>query len=127
MPNKAVISNFNANEKNVTLTYGTCSIFKILKNSILNSAESLLIKLPNPADKFNLQSVIRYHSNFTISDSICLSYKFEEKVLKIIKNSDSSEAAGVDKLSGSPLKNGTNILVKPASCNLSISQGSNAC
>ena len=99
MPNKAVISNFNGIEKNVTLTYGTCSIFKILKNFFSNLAESLLIKPPNPADKYNLQSVIRYHSNFTISDSVCLSHTFEEKVLKITKNSDSSKATGVDKLS----------------------------
>ena len=104
MPKKAVISNFNANEKNVTLTYGTCSIFKILKNLFSNLAKSLLIKLSNPADKYNLQSVMRDHSNLTISDSICLSYSFEEKVLKIIKNSDSSKAAGVNKLSGRPLK-----------------------
>ena len=55
----------------------------------------------------------------------------EEKVLKIMTNIESSKAAGVDKLSGRFLKDGSNILEKPISalCNLSISQGvfPNAC
>ena len=49
----------------------------------------------------------------------------EEKVLKIKTNVESSKAAGVNKLSGRFLKDGTNILAKLISvlCNLSISQG----
>ena len=87
--------------------------------------KSLLIKLPNPPDKYNLQSVLRYYSSFTISDYFCLSNTSEEKVLKIMTNIESSKAAGVDKLSGRFLKDGANILAKPISalCNLSISQG----
>ena len=96
---------------------------KFLK--ISNLAKSLLIKLPNPPDKYNLQSVLRYYSSFTISDYFCLSNTSEEKVLKIMTNIESSKAAGVDKLSGRFLKDGANILAKPISalCNLSISQG----
>ena len=84
---------------------------------------SLLIKLLNPTDKYNLQSVIRYYSSFMISDDSCLSNTSE--VLKIMTNIESSKAAGVDKLSGRFLKDGTNILAKPISthCNFSISQG----
>ena len=114
MPNKTVISNFNAIEENDTLTYGTCSITKIFKNFFSNVAESLLVKLSNPPDKWNLRSVIRYYSSFTIMTNI-----------------ESSKAAGVDKLSDRFLEDGTNILAKPtgAPCNLSISQGvfPNAC
>ena len=55
----------------------------------------------------------------------------EEEVLKIMTNIESSKSAGVDKLTGRFLKDGTNILVKPISAvlNLSISQGvfPNAC
>ena len=51
--------------------------------------------------------------------------------MKITTNIESSEASGVDKLSGRFLKNGVNILAKPiaALCNLSIIQGvlPNAC
>ena len=116
MPNKTVISNFNAIEENDTLTYDTCSISKIFKNFFSNLAKSLLI---------NLQSLIRYYSSFMVSDDFCLSNTSEEKVLKIITNIESSKAAGLDKLSSSFLRDDANILAKPISklCNLSISQG----
>ena len=82
---------------------------------------SLLIKLPNPPDKYNLQSVIRYYSSFTISEDFHLSNTSEEKALKVMTNIESSKAAGEDKLSGRFLKDGTNILAKPISA-LAISQ-----
>ena len=131
MPNKTVISNFNAIEENDTLTYDTRSISKIFKNFFSHLAKSPLIKLPNPPDKYNSQSVNRYYSSFMISDDFCLSNTSEENVLKIMTNIECSKAAGVDKLSGRFLKDGANILAKPIStrCNLSISQGvfPNAC
>ena len=124
MPNKTVISNFNTIEENDTLIYDTPSISKIFKNFFSNLAKSVLIKLPNPPDKYNLQSVIRYYSSFMISDDFCLSNTSEEKVLKLMTNIESSKAAGVDKLSCRFLKDGANILTKPIStrCNLSVSQ-----
>ena len=106
MPKRTVISNFNAIEENDTLTYDTRSISKIFKNFFSNLAKSLLIKLPNPPDKYNLQSVLRYYSSFTISDYFCLSNTSEEKVLKIMTNIESSKAAGVDERSGRFLKDG---------------------
>ena len=83
---------------------------------------SLWIKLPNPPDKYNSQSVIRHYSIFTISDCFCLSNTSEKKVLEIMTNTESSKATRVDKLSGRFLKNGANILAKPifAFYNLSI-------
>ena len=119
--------NFNAIEENDTLTYDTRSISKIFKH-FSNLVKSLLIKLPNLPDKYNLQSVIRY-SSFMISDDFCLSKTCEEKVLRIMKNIESSKAAGVDKLSGRFLKDDTNILAKPISAlrNLSISQSLPKC
>ena len=66
-----------------------------------------------------------------ISDDFCLNNTFQEKVLKVMINIESSKAVGVDKLSGRFLKEDTNILAKPISafCNLSISKGifPNAC
>ena len=44
-------------EDNDTLTYDTRLILTIFKNFFSNSAESLLIKLPNPLDKCNVESV----------------------------------------------------------------------
>ena len=104
---------------------------KFLRISFQTKPKFLLIKLPNPPDKHNVRSVIRYHSSFMISDEFCLSNISEEKVLKIMTNIESSKTDGVDKLSSRFLKDGANILVKPISTlyNLSISQGvfPNAC
>ena len=83
MPNKTLISNFNVMEDNDTLTYDTRSISKVFKN-FSSLAESLLIKLLNPPDKYNLESVINYYSSFTIADDFCLNKTSENKVLKII-------------------------------------------
>ena len=110
IPNNRVISNFNAIEENDTLTYDTRSIYQIFKSFFSNLAKSLLIKLPSPPEKYNLQSVIRYYSSFTTSDDFCLSNTFE--VLKIMTNIESSKATGVDQPSGRFLKDGVNILAK---------------
>ena len=67
MPNKTLISSFNAIEQENSLTHGICSISKIFKNFFSNLAESLLIKLLNPPDKYNLKSVIQYYSSFAIT------------------------------------------------------------
>ena len=107
IPNRTVISNFNAIEENDTLTYCTRSISKMFKKFFSNLAKSLLIKLPNPPDKHNLQLVLRYYFSFTISDYFCLSNNSEEKVLKVMANIESSKAAGVNKLSGTFLKDGS--------------------
>ena len=76
MPNKTVISNFNEIEGNDTLTYDARSISKIFKDFFSNLAESLLIKFPNPPDKYNLKSVTRYYSIFLIIDYFLLGQYF---------------------------------------------------
>ena len=58
IPNKTVISNFNAIEQDNTLTHDTRSISKVFKNLFSNLAESLLTKVAKPPDKYNLKSVI---------------------------------------------------------------------
>ena len=124
MPNKTLISNFNAIEENDSLTYNKCSIFKIFLNLSSDLAEPLLIKLPNLPGKNNLHSASRYYSSFMIPDDFCLNNK--EKVFKIISNIKSSKATGVDKIFGRFLKDGINILAKPISAfsNLSIKKKS---
>ena len=84
MPDKTLISNINAMQDNDTLTYDTCSISTVFKNFFSSLAESLLIKLPNPPDKYNLESVINYYSSSTIIDDFYLNKTSENKVLKII-------------------------------------------
>ena len=78
MPNKTLISNFNVMKDNDTLTYETHSISAVFKNFFSSLAESLLTKLPNPPDKYKLESVINYYSSLTITDDFCLN-KTSEK------------------------------------------------
>ena len=68
-------------EDNDTSTYETRSIPRVLKNFFSSLAESLLIKLRNPPDKYNLESVINYYSSFTITDDFSLNKTWENKVL----------------------------------------------
>ena len=125
MPNKTVISNFNAIEEGNTLTHDTRSISKIFKNVFSNFAESLLIKLSKPPDKYNLKSAIQYYPSFTITADFCLVGTTEKQVLKIMQDVKSSKAVEVEELSGRLLKDGADILAKPifTLCNLSISRG----
>ena len=123
MPNKTVISNFNAIEDSNTLTHDIRSISKIFKNFFSYLAEFLLIKLPKPPDKYNLKSVIQYYSSFATIADFCLVGTTEKQVLKIMQDIKGSKAAGLGKLSGRFLSDGADILAKPVSalCNLSIS------
>ena len=102
-------------EQGNILTHDTCSISKNFKNLFSNLAESLLIKLLKPPDKYNLKSVIQYYSSFAITPDFCLVDTTEKQVLKIMQDIKSSKTAGVDKLSG--------MFLVSTLCNLSISQG----
>ena len=103
------------------MTYDTRSMSTVFKKFFSSLAESLLIKLPNPPDKYNLESVMNYYSNFIIADDFCSNKTSENKVLKIIKKID---AAGIDKLSGRYLRDAAKILCRPLCeiCSLSISR-----
>ena len=57
-PNKTLLSKFNAMEDNDNLTHDTCSISTVFKNFFSSLAKYFLIKLQNPLDKYNLDSVI---------------------------------------------------------------------
>ena len=104
IPNKTLITKFNAIEDNDNLTYDTQTISLVLKKFFPNLAESFLTELPNLPDKYNLESVINFYSSFTITDDFCLNKTSECKVLKIIQKIDISKSAGIDKFSGSFLQ-----------------------
>ena len=123
--NKTVVSNFNAIESNKSLTYDIKTMSKVFKDFFSNLAKSFLDKLPDPSNKYNLESVFLYYSNFAIPELFHIKSTLEEKVFKIIKNIEICKASGIDKLPGRFLKDGTKILSMPISeiCNLSISHG----
>ena len=122
MPQKTLISNFNAVESNNALTFDKKTIAKIFKDFFSNLAESLLIKLPNAPNKYNIESVSQYYSKFIIEEPFHLSITSQEEVFKIMQNIDILKAASTDNLSENFLKDGAEILAKPLSetWNLSI-------
>ena len=60
MPKKTVVSSFNAINNNKPLTYDIKTVSKVFKDFFSNSAESFLTKLPEPSNKYNLESIFLY-------------------------------------------------------------------
>ena len=121
---KTVVSNFNATENNKSLTYDIKTMSKVFKDFFSNLVAFFSAKLPDSSNKYNLESVFLYYSNFDIPEVFHIKSTSEEKVFKIMENIDISKAAGIDNLLGRFLKDGAEILSKPISklCNLSISR-----
>ena len=104
---------------------------KVFKDFFSNLAKSFLDKLPDPSNKYNLESVFLYYSNFAVPEFFHIKCTSEANLFKIMENIEISKASGIDKLPGRFLKDGAKILSKSISeiCNLSISHGifPNAC
>ena len=92
MIQKTLISNFNAVECNNALTFDKKTIAKMFKDFFSNLAKPLLIKLPNAANKYNIESVFQYYSKFIIEKPFHLRITSQEKVFKIIQNIDNFES-----------------------------------
>ena len=73
MSKKTLISNFNTVESSNALTFDKNTIAKIFKDFFSNLAESLLIKLCNPPNKYIIESVFQYYSKFIIEKPFHLS------------------------------------------------------
>ena len=82
---KTVVSNFNATENNKSLTYDIKTMSKVFKDFFSNLVESFLAKLPDPSNKYNLESVFLYYSNFAIPELFHIKSTWEEKVFKIME------------------------------------------
>ena len=90
---KTLISNFNGVESNIKLKFDEKTIANIFKD-FSNLAKSLLIKLPNAPNKYNLESVFQYLKFIIEKPEFHLSDTSEEEILKIKQNIDISKAAG---------------------------------
>ena len=75
-----------------------------------------------PANKYSINSVIKYYQHMILGDYFNLASVSENSILTILKATQVSKAAGIDNLSGRFLKDGAKVLSKPISdlCNLSI-------
>ena len=111
MPQKILISNFNAVQSNNAVTFDKKTKAKMFKDFFSNLAESLLIKLPNVHKRYIIEPNFQYYSKFFIEKPFHPSITFEE-VFKIIQNIDILRAAAIDNLSGKLLKDGAENLAK---------------
>ena len=80
-------------------------------------------KLPNPSNKYGVLSVAQYYSHLGLTKKFELLPTEKDYILKILRDIDTSKAAGFNRLPGRFLKDSANVLAKPATdiCNLSIS------
>ena len=62
MPKKTVVSNFNAIDNNNLLTSDIKTKLKVFKDLFSNLAETFLAILPDPSNKWDLESVFLYYS-----------------------------------------------------------------
>ena len=63
MRKKTVVSNFNTIDDNKSLTYDLKTMSKVFKDFFSNVPKPFLVKLPNPSNKYNLESVFLYYWN----------------------------------------------------------------
>ena len=80
MPKKTVISNINAIDNNKSLTCK--NNIKSFTDFFSNLTESFLAKLPDPSNKYNLESVFCYYWNFAFPWCFTLKVLQKKKFLK---------------------------------------------
>ena len=86
-------------------------------------AENLILKPPKPPNNFGMESVYYYYKKYHLKEKLIFADIQSDKVFKILKIFDETEASGIDDLSGIFLKYGAKLLTTPITqlCNLSIS------
>ena len=79
-------------------------------------------KLPNHSHKDGVLSVAQYYSHLGLTKKFELRQTEKNYILKILRDIDTSKAAGIDRLPERFLQDGANVLAKPVTdiCNLSI-------
>ena len=84
--------------------------------------KNLVELLPNPDNKYTVNSIIKYYEHLIQCDHFNLASFSKSSILTILKATQDLKGSGLDNLSGCFLKGGANFLSKPISdlCNLSI-------
>ena len=85
MPKKTVVSSFNTMNNNRSLPNDIKNVSKVFKDFFSKYVESFLAKLPDPSNKYNLESVFLYYLNLAILEVFHIKSTSEEKVFKIQK------------------------------------------
>ena len=74
--------------------------------------ENLASKLPNPSNKYGVLSVAQYYSHLGLTKKFDLLQTEKDYEFKILRDINTSKAAGVNRLPGRFLKDGVDVLAK---------------
>ena len=75
-------------------------------------AENLVNKLLNPSYKYGVFPVAQYYSHLGLTKKFDLLPTEKDYVFKILRDIDTSKAAGINRFPGRFLEEGTNVLAK---------------
>ena len=125
LPNKISSCEVSVLKVNKTVQHDKNKVLGGFRYYYSNLAGNLLKKLPNPPNKFTLNTVFQHYKVIIQRDSFNLVTVSENTILTIFKNTKVSKAAGLDNLFGRFLKDGAKALAKPVTelYNLSITSG----
>ena len=117
------ISNINCLENDKSVTFDAKDIAKDFRSYFSNLAQNLARKLPSPSNKYGVLPVVQYYNHLGLTKKFELLPTEKGYILKILRDIDTSKAAGIGTLPGRFLKDGANVLAKLVTdiCNLSIS------
>ena len=117
------ISNSNCLENDKSCNFHDKDTAKDFSAYFSNLAENLVSKLPNPSNKCGVLSVAQYCSHLELTKIFDLIPAEKDYLIKILRDIDTWNAAGIDRLPGRFLKDGANVLGKLVTdiCSLWIS------
>ena len=126
LPNKSDGCIIGALAENQIVKHDTKSILKTFKGFYSNLVEDILAKLLKSPNQYTIKFVSDYFEKVSLSENFELDSIMEGYLFNILKNAKVTEAAEIDQISGTFLKDGALILAKPISelCNLSMTFGS---
>ena len=107
------IPNTNCLENNKSINFDIKDIAKDFRAYFSNLAEILVSKLANPSNKYGVLSVAQYYSHLGLTQKFELLPTEKDYILKILRDINTSKAAGIDRLPRRFLKDGVNALAKP--------------
>ena len=89
----------------------------------LNLAENLVIKLPNPSNKYGVLSVAQYYNHLGLTKKTDMQPRGKDSVFTILRDINVSKAADINRLPERLLKDGIEVLADPVAdiCKFSIS------
>ena len=79
-----------------TVKHDVDSILEGFRNYYSSLTENLVKMFPKPANKYSINTVIKYYEHMILGDYLHLASVLETPILTIVKATQVSKAAGID-------------------------------